>query len=188
MRLVIPEEFISEPSGDGKCDVRIPTVGDLVNRRSPDRFPFITMDEKLLSKFDAKDCPELSDKYRCMTVNEGVFELNASAVDILTGRANGITEVLDLQDIRSGCSAYIAGQVIPREELLQNGGMMYQYTKYLTSNEPMVESMQSLIREHVEPAVSPQADNKIAQRNTRDLDAAVSGISEGAAAEVELST
>lgn len=182
MRLVIPEEFISEASVPGKCDVTVPTVGDLVNRRSRDRFPFITMDKNLLSRFDAKSCPELSDKYRCMTVQDSVFELKASAVDVLTGCATGMTEVLDLQDIRAGCSAYIAGKVIPREELLQTGGMMYQYTKYLTSDVPMEESMRSLIREYGQTS-APESVHE--PRSMRDLDLASAGLSESKSADAE---
>lgn len=183
MRLVIPEEFISESSaGPGKRDITVPTVGDLVNRRSRDKFPFITASEDMLASFDGDAYPEFSGKYKCMTVDDRVFELQASAVDLLTGEANGHIEVLDIQDIRAGCSAYIAGQVIPKEELLQNGGMMYQYTKYLTSDEPMVDSMRSLLREHCAAGTELSA-----QRDTADLDRAAEelAVSQGAETGIE---
>lgn len=175
MQLVIPKEFVSDSAHAGKYDVKVPTVGDLVNRRTQDRFPFITMDAGLFSQFDADQHPELSEKYCCMTVQEGVFEMKANAVDILTGRCNGHTEVFDLQDIRAGCSAYIAGQVIPRDELLKNGGMMYQYTKYLTSDAPMVDSMADLVHTYQPDSAGRQSSG----RDMRDLDAAISGMSHG---------
>lgn len=177
MRLAIPEEFISQSgSGPDKCDIAIPTVGDLVNRRSLERFPFITVNSDVLSTFDAQECPELSRKCRCMTVDDSVFELQANAIDLRTGRANGHTEVLDLQDIRACCSAYLAGQVMPREELLQNGGMMYQYTKYLTSEASMVDSMQTLLEKYTQADASI-AKNVQSQRDMRDLEAASDGLS-----------
>lgn len=178
MQLLIPEEFVSESRYDsGKLDVRVPMVGDLVNRRTIDRYPFITVDANKLTNFDNAKYPEFAGKYRCMDAGNGVYELQASTVDLLTGRASGATEVLDLQDIRAGCSAYIAGQVIPREEILNNGGMMYQYTKYLISEEPMLESMRDLIRQY-QPELEPAEPQGIAisGRDTRDLDMATASL------------
>ena len=185
MQLVIPEEFISESSKANTCEITVPTVGDLVNRRSQDKFPFIRVDASVLSSFDSDEYPELSDKYRCMTVGDSVYEMQATAVDLLTGKVNGHTEVMDLQDIRAGCSAYIAGKTIPKKELLSNGGMMYQYTKYLTDDAPMVDSMQSLLRAYA-PDIAVRPDIAIScQRDTRDLDLASEGLSASSTPELD---
>ena len=50
MQLVIPEEFISESSKANTCEITVPTVGDLVNRRSQDKFPFIRVDASVRSE------------------------------------------------------------------------------------------------------------------------------------------
>lgn len=190
MRLVIPDEFVFQSGRyPDKYDMRVPTVGDLVNRRPVDRFPFITVDKSDIGAFSPDECPELSGRFRCMDVGDSVFELKANAVDILSGETSGHTEVLDLQDIRAGCSAYIAGRVLPREELLGNGGMMYQYTKYLTSPEPMVDSMRDLIRAHPcheQAAAGPESAARAPSRDTRDLYAAAAGIAEDAAFQAEM--
>lgn len=192
MRLVIPDEFVSQSGRyPDKYDMRVPTVGDLVNRRPVDRFPFITVDKSDVGVFSPDECPELSGRFRCMDVGDSVFELKANAVDILSGETSGHTEVLDLQDIRAGCSAYIAGRVLPREELLGNGGMMYQYTKYLTSPEPMVDSMRDLIRAHPgceygHAAAGPESPVRVPARDTRDLYAAADDIAERAAFQAEM--